>query len=255
MTAVIRYRIRPANPAAHVFEVSLILESPDPEGQVFSMPAWIPGSYMIRDYAKHVVSIRAESDGLDVPLTKLDKSTWQAAPASRPLTVTAEIYAYDPSVRGAHLDTTHAYFNGPCMFFAVAGQENVPVELTIEPPEAPIGRDWRVATSMRRVEAPEYGFGTYGAADYAELIDHPVEIGELTIGEFDALGIPYAIAIRGPTRRHCATVSRSGHALSSAHGVAGPARRSRSVPVPAARARQRIRRTRASLVIEQRLLT
>ena len=181
MTAVIRYRIRPANPAAHVFEVSLILESPDPEGQVFSMPAWIPGSYMIRDYAKHVVSIRAESDGLDVPLTKLDKSTWQAAPASRPLTVTAEIYAYDPSVRGAHLDTTHAYFNGPCMFFAVAGQENVPVELTIEPPEAPIGRDWRVATSMRRVEAPEYGFGTYGAADYAELIDHPVEIAALTI--------------------------------------------------------------------------
>jgi hypothetical protein len=61
------------------------------------MPAWIPGSYMIRDYARNVVSIRAESDGLDVPLEKTDKSTWRAAPVSRPLTIVAEIYAYADS--------------------------------------------------------------------------------------------------------------------------------------------------------------
>ena len=164
------------------------------------MPAWIPGSYMIRDYARNVVSIRAESDGLDVPLTKLDKSRWRAAPAHKPLTLIAEIHAYDLSVRGAHLDTTHAYFNGPCVFFAVCGQEDLPCEVEIVPPAGNAASEWRVATSMRRKDALPYAFGTFGADDYAELIDHPVEAGHLSIGEFEVNGIPHAIAIRGKTR-------------------------------------------------------
>ena len=192
-----RYRISPHDPAAHLYEVRLTVADPEPEGQVFAMPAWIPGSYMIRDYARNVVAIRAESDGLDVPLTKLDKSSWRAAPVRKPLTLVAEIYAYDLSVRGAHLDNTHAYFNGPCVFFAVGGQEDRHCEVEIVPPSGNIGSDWRVATSMRRKDAPPYGFGTFEADDYAELIDHPVEIGHLSIGEFEVNGIPHAIAIRG----------------------------------------------------------
>ena len=200
MSTIHQYRIRPTNPAAHLFEVSVTVASPDPEGQVFAMPAWIPGSYMIRDYAKHIVSIRAESDGLNVALAKIDKSRWRADAVSRPLTVTAEIFAFDASVRGAHLDTTHAYFNGSCVFFEVVGQSAAPCRLDIERPEPPVGKHWRVATSMRRGDAEAYGFGSYTTADYAELIDHPVEIGELAIGEFEARNVPHAIAIRGRTR-------------------------------------------------------
>jgi predicted metalloprotease with PDZ domain len=200
MAVAHRYRISPKDPAAHLFEVSLTVHAPDEAGQVFAMPAWIPGSYMIRDYAKHVVGIRAESDGVGVPLEKLDKSRWQAAPCRKPLTIIAEIYAYDPSVRGAHLDTTHAYFNGPCVFLCVVGQEDLACELDIGAPDEPVDQDWRVATSMRRKDAEQYSFGTYVAADYAELIDHPVEIGHLLIGEFEVNGIPHAIAIRGRAR-------------------------------------------------------
>ena len=102
-------------------------------------------------------------------------------------------------------------------------QEDVPVELTIEPPEAPIGKDWRVATSMRRVDAPEYGFGKYAAADYAELIDHPVEIAALTIGEFDVNGVPHAIAIRGRTRVDIARLCHDLTTLCSQHmALLGP---------------------------------
>jgi len=206
MSVPIRYRIRPKDPAAHIYEVSLTVDTPDPSGQVVAMPAWIPGSYMIRDYAKHVVAIRAESDGLAVNLRKLDKSRWQAESTQRPLTIVAEIYAHDPSVRGAHLDTTHAYFNGPCVFPGVVGQEDKACELEILPPDEPTGQDWRVATSMRRENAEQYGFGLYAVADYAELIDHPVEIGHLLIGEFDVNDIPHYIAIRGHTRVDIARV-------------------------------------------------
>ena len=195
-----RYRIWPADPGAHLFEVRLTVAEPDPEGQVFEMPAWIPGSYMIRDYAKHVVAARAESDGREVELGKLDKSRWQAAPCDREVTLVLEVFAYDDSVRGAHLDATHAFFNGTCVFPAVVGQDDLACEVDIAAPELPIGKGWRVATSMRRTTAGEYGFGGYRADNYAELIDHPVEIGELSIGEFEVGGIAHAIAIRGKTK-------------------------------------------------------
>lgn len=195
-----RYSIRPKDPAAHLFEVCLTVAAPDPEGQVFALPAWIPGSYMIRDYAKHVVSARAESDGRDVALRKIDKSRWQAAATDRVLTLVLDIYAHDESVRGSHLDLTHAFFNGTCVFPVVTGQEDVACELDIQEPEKPVGKRWRVATSLVNKDAETYGFGTYHADNYAELIDHPVEIGELSIGEFEVDGIPHAIAIRGNTR-------------------------------------------------------
>ena len=186
----------------------MTVQSPDPDGQVFAIPAWIPGSYMIRDYAKHVVAVRAEADGRDVAVRKLDKSRWQAAPTRRELTLILEIFAHDESVRGAHLDASHAFFNGTCVFPAVEGQEELACHVEIAAPEAPSGKGWRVATSMRRNTAGEYEFGGYIASEYAELIDHPVEIGQLSIGEFDVRGIPHAIAIRGKTRVDMARLCR-----------------------------------------------
>ena len=195
-----QYCIRLKNPGAHLFEVHLLVARPDPAGQVFSIPAWTPGSYMIRDYARHVVSIRAEADDLEVELTKIDKSSWQAGACESPLTLIAEIHAHDQNVRGAHLDTTHAFFNGPCVFPAVVDQENHACEVDIQQPATSPGSDWRVVTSMRAKNASKYGFGTYTSDNYAELIDHPMEIGNLAIGEFEVNGIPHTIAIRGRTR-------------------------------------------------------
>lgn len=194
-----QYRIAASDPAAHLFDVSVTVDKPDPHGQAFAIPAWVPGSYMIRDLSRNVVSISAAAEGEEVGLTKTDKSTWQADACGGPLTVTAKIHAYDLSVRGAHLDTTHGFFDGACVFLAVVGQEDRECRLDIVPP-ADVAADWRVATSMRPLDAGPYEFGTYVAADYAELIDHPVEMGDILIGEFEAGGIPHTIAIRGHTR-------------------------------------------------------
>ncbi|MFQ5547989.1 MAG: M61 family metallopeptidase [Woeseia sp.] len=195
-----QYSIRLKNPGAHLFEVRLLVAKPDPAGQVFSVPAWIPGSYMVRDFAKHVVGIRARSDDREIELVKVDKSSWQAAACESPITLIADVYAYDHNVRGAHFDNTHAYFNGPSVFPSVVGQEGHVCELDIRPMQKPVGRNWRVVTSMRPKTAPKYGFGVYESDNYAELIDHPVEIGNLAIGEFEASGIPHTIAIRGKIR-------------------------------------------------------
>ncbi len=217
MSEALSYRISPVDPGAHLYEVTLTIPDPAPDGQIVELPAWIPGSYMIRDYAKHVVSIAAESEGRSVRLKKLDKSRWQADVVQHPLTITAEIYANDDSVRGAHLDTTHAYFNGPCVFLEVVGQRDSNCEVELIPPEPPVGSDWRVATSLLRKDAPPYGFGLYAAVNYADLIDHPVEMAALAIGEFEVAGIPHAIAIRGNIRADMARLCHDLHTLCREH--------------------------------------
>ncbi len=194
---MLRYRISAKDPAAHHFEVTVITDRPDAAGQAFVFPAWIPGSYMIRDLARNVVSITAEADGQEVQLTKTDKSTWLADPCAGPLTLTAEIVALDASVRGAYLDTTHGFFDGACVFPAVTGQEDDACSLEIVRPDGGAGGDWRVVTSMKSAGAAPYDFGKYCAENYAELIDHPVEMGNVQIGEFDVCGIPHAIAVQG----------------------------------------------------------
>ena len=201
----IRYRIQPKHPEAHRFEVNCTVADPDPAGQRFALPAWIPGSYMIRDFAKHVVAIQAESRGARITLVKTDKHTWRAAPCRGPLTVTAEIYAWDLSVRGAHFDTTHAFFNGPSVFLRALGKEERACEVEIVPPPGRRYSGWRVATAMPRRDTRALGFGTYGAADYDELIDHPVEMGTFTHAAFTACGVPHEIAITG---RHGADTDR-----------------------------------------------
>src|SRR5690606_14654842 len=75
----ISYRIVPIDPHAHLFEVTLTIRRPDPDGQQVALPAWIPGSYMIREFARHVVSISARSGARAVRMRKLDKHSWQAA--------------------------------------------------------------------------------------------------------------------------------------------------------------------------------
>jgi len=191
-----QYTISPKNLTAHLFEVCVTVATPDIAGQALRFPAWIPGSYMIRDMAQHVVTMRAESDGETVELLKTDKNTWLAGICTGPLSVVMEIYAFDLSVRGAYLDTNHGFFDGACVFPAVVGQEDVQCDLNIMAPED-VGSDWRVATSMRSIDAPRYSFGQYSASDYAELIDHPVEMGGIRIGEFEVEGIPHSIAVYG----------------------------------------------------------
>ncbi len=193
----INYTIVPKDLAAHLFEVTLDVESPDPDGQVFSLPAWIPGSYMIREFARNIVRIHADCKGKPVVLKKLDKHTWQAAPCERKLTLHYEVYAWDLSVRAAHLDQTHGFFNGTSVFLSVHGQEALPHIVDIRRPADPSCKDWRVATALPELKAKRYGFGTYIAGDYDELIDHPVEMGTFQSETFKAHGVSHDIVVTG----------------------------------------------------------
>ncbi|OGA14539.1 MAG: peptidase M61 [Betaproteobacteria bacterium RIFCSPLOWO2_02_FULL_63_19] len=209
----VRYSIAPLSAHGHLYEVHCTVADPDPGGQRFALPAWIPGSYLVRDFARHVVAIDAASGGRPVALEKRDKHTWRADPVRGPLTVRVEVYAFDLSVRGAHLDTSHGFFNGACVFLRVLGREDRRCEIRILAPKGAAAkrgryRNWRVATSMRSNGAARSEFGAYDAADYDELIDHPVEMGEFALLRFRARGVPHEVALSGAHRVDAARLAR-----------------------------------------------
>ena len=195
--AAIQYAIVPKDLAGHLFTVTLVVAAPEADGQVLALPAWIPGSYMIREFARNIVQIGAEANGKPVALTKLDKHSWRAAPVTGPLTLRYDVYAWDLSVRAAHLDQTHGFFNGTSVFLRVLGQEHGPHQVDIRQPQDAAASTWRVATALPELGAKRYGFGTYLAASYDELIDHPVEMGDFALATFKAHGVPHDIVISG----------------------------------------------------------
>ncbi len=198
--APLRYRVELANPGAHVFEVQVTVLHPAVSGQRFALPVWIPGSYLVREFARNIVEIRAFG-GRDakrtLEITKLDKNTWEVAPHKGPITLIYSVYALDASVRAAHFDTTHAFFNGTSLFLRVLGQEAQAHELEIVRPSDKKMAEWRIATTLPELAAKRYGFGTYQASNYDELVDHPIEIGNFELLTFQAAGVSHDIAITG----------------------------------------------------------
>ncbi|MGE5088720.1 MAG: M61 family metallopeptidase [Candidatus Levyibacteriota bacterium] len=196
MTAT-HYRIVPLDPNAHLFEVRCTVEAPDPSGQRFRLPAWIPGSYLIREFARQLVDVRAQTAGRPIAIVKEGKDTWRAAAVDAPVTVIARVYAFDVSVRTAYLDATRGYFNGACVFLCPEGREAAPCIVDIRPPAGPEFAHWRVATTLTPAGAPALGFGPYRAEDYDELIDHPVEVGDFALATFAAGGVAHQFALTG----------------------------------------------------------
>lgn len=197
-SSLIHYHVNVSSIAGHLFDVSLRIENPDEKGQILTLPAWIPGSYMIRDFAKNIVTISAKDDeGKDINIQKLDKQTWQVQAVSTTLTIYYQVYAFDLSVRGAYINDEMAFLNGTNMFLAVVGQTNQPCELTLQKPLQPELSHWKVATTMPTDMQVTHAFGEYRASHYEELIDHPVLMGEFDILPFSAAGVEFELILAG----------------------------------------------------------
>ena len=196
----ILYSLEPFDPAGHRVRATLTVAEPTPSGQLISMPAWIPGSYLIRDFARQVESITARCGRQSLKIKKVDNHTWRVAPCLGMLTVTAEIYAWDLSVRGAHLDESHGFFNGTSVFLKPHGHESAPCELRLLPPPGRLG--WSVHTSMplrarEQNTSSTKGFSVYAVNDYDALIDHPIEMGRPQVARFRACGAQHELVFTG----------------------------------------------------------
>ena len=146
---MVRYTIRFDNPNNHTFSVTMAISDPDPEGQKLTLPNWIPGSYMIRDFSKNIVSLEAFNSGNRLNIQKIDKSTWLVDPCENELIVQYDIFALDLSVRSAHMDNSHAFFNGTSLFLKpVEEQKNQKITLEITDSVSSVTEGWTVKTTL-----------------------------------------------------------------------------------------------------------
>jgi predicted metalloprotease with PDZ domain len=195
----IQYTVWPADLHGHRYRVKLHIAKPNPEGQVLQMPAWIPGSYLIRDFSKQIESIEAYSVSTKkkLPLERIDNNQWRLPKINSAVEVMTTVYAYDSSVRAAYLDTERGLFNASSLCLAVQGQENLACSLAIAPPEGGFTDHWSVQTGLRAAKTDGRGFGFYLAQNYDDLLDHPVAMGEFQIIRWKSNGVPHSMAIQG----------------------------------------------------------
>lgn len=190
---MIAYRIEPLDLHAHLYRVRLRIPAPEAV-QRLSLPVWIPGSYLVREFARHLQGLTARQGGQARPVEQLDKASWQVRCQGRAaLEVSYEVYAFDNSVRAAWLDATRGFFNGTSVFLRVEGREDEPHAVEIRQ----LPRGWQVATALPAVQVDARGQGRYEAAGYDELVDHPVELGAFWRGQFRAAGVAHEFVVAG----------------------------------------------------------
>jgi predicted metalloprotease with PDZ domain len=196
------YRIEAADLHAHLYGVTLTIEHPA-ANQLVSLPVWIAGSYMVREFAKQITGISARQGKRHVAVHQLDKATWAVdCEAGKPLTLHYQVHAHDDSVRTAWLTTKRGFFNGTSLCLQVEGQADVPHQLELVADSFNVGdagSKWQVATGLTTVKIDRQGFGTYVAANYDELVDCPVEMGAFWSGSFKACGIEHRFVVAGVT--------------------------------------------------------
>ncbi len=191
----VHYRIEPADLHAHLFSVTLTIPAPAARQEV-SLPVWIPGSYLVREFSKNLLGLQAQQDGAPVPLAQLDKHRWQAqCRKGQPLVLTYQVAAYDNSVRTAWLDAARGFFNGTSLCLRVHGREDEAHLLEIV--RTPATNGWSVATGLAAEKTNRAGFGTYRAESYDELVDCPVEMGAFWSVRFTACGVPHRLVVAG----------------------------------------------------------
>ena len=180
---------------AHLFRVALNIPEPSAQ-QTVSLPVWIPGSYLVREFSRNLQKLGARQGRRQLQVQQLDKCTWQiACKQGQTLTLSYEVYAFDNSVRTAWLDSRRGFFNGTSLCLRVHGQEEQPHQLALQAVKSQ--PDWQAATGLTPLKTDKRGFGLYQAQDYDELVDCPVELGHFWSGSFKACGIEHRFVVAG----------------------------------------------------------
>ena len=191
----LHYAVEAADLNAHLFRVTLTIAEPAAL-QTVSLPVWIPGSYLVREFSRHLQNLSTRQGRRPATVQQIDKCTWQiACKPGQALTLSYEIYAFDNSVRTAWLDARRGFFNGTSLCLRVHGQENQPHQLQLLPVKGQPG--WLAATGLTPIKTDKKGFGLYQATDYDELVDSPVELGTFWSGRFTACGIEHRFVVAG----------------------------------------------------------
>ena len=191
--ASLRYTLAMPAPQTHYFEVKMELRGFDREYTDLKMPVWAPGSYLVREFARHVERLQATAGGQSLAVEKIDKNTWRVRhPKQSSFQVSYGVYAYELSVRTSYIDADHGFVLGSSVFMYPAGNKDLSSQVTVQPAAgwSTVSTALRPATGMQKF--------TYQSASYDELADSPIEVGTQKLLNFTANNTPHQMAMYGP---------------------------------------------------------
>jgi predicted metalloprotease with PDZ domain len=206
---MISYTISMPEPHTHLFFVTIEVDAVADRTLDLALPVWTPGSYMVRDFARHVQSFAASAGQQQLEWRKADKSTWRVTTGGAGhITVSYQVYAFELSVRTSYLDGQRAAFTPATLCMYVPDRTDEPLAMhVVAPPE------WRVSTGLdlaeettgtvRELTGLNHGThffvrrSTFRADDYDHLVDAPFFCGEHRLLTFEVDGIPHEIALDG----------------------------------------------------------
>ncbi|WP_127492684.1 M61 family metallopeptidase [Acinetobacter calcoaceticus] len=191
---MLHYQIEFDDYKQHLVHVTIrFLANPNQE---LWLPTWIPGSYLIREFSKHIESVKAYDEaGRMLDIKKTSKNRWRLFNTDHELmTIEYDVYAYDLSVRGAYVDQTRLYINPACVCFALEGQEQSACEVEVFLPDEL--KHFQLATGLASKSLVKGRF-TLKADHYDQLIDSPFELADQTRFNFETHGIEHEFVISG----------------------------------------------------------
>ena len=191
MSAVaVRYRVSMSRPHSHLLEVEAHFPPAAAQGAQLHalLPVWTPGSYLVREYARHLQDVEAfDPHGRPLSSSRPDKRTVRVEGAAGGVVLRYRVYANELSVRTNHLDGTHAYFNGAALFLYAEATRAHAHHVQVAAPQG-----WRTFTALPCGED-----GAFVAQDYDTLVDSPFEVGPHTPLRFSAAGVEHELVVWG----------------------------------------------------------
>jgi predicted metalloprotease with PDZ domain len=190
----IAFTVSMSKPHTHLLEVEMRIHEHGAtfvSEDVLVMPVWTPGSYMIREFARHVQDFAAaDAAGRPLEWEKINKNSWRVKTNNaREVRVTYRVYANELTVRTNELNSDHAFWNNAALLMYLERSLKHPTTLRINP--AP---GWKIATGLPPVRGEK---NTFSAENFDILYDSPVEVSDFKQLDFQVRGVKHRIAIDG----------------------------------------------------------
>jgi predicted metalloprotease with PDZ domain len=190
------FNVSMPQPHTHLLEVEVRLRwenssGAPPSGVDLLMPVWTPGSYLIREYQRHVQDFAAQDGGgRSLAWRKTNKNTWRVETGgARDVRATYRVYANELTVRTNELNDRHAFWNNAALLMYPDGHLNAPSTVRVAP-----FKDWKVATGLPAVAGER---NTFRAENFDILYDSPFLASDFRTLTFEVRGVPHRIILDG----------------------------------------------------------
>ncbi|MCW8108510.1 PDZ domain-containing protein [Alteromonas ponticola] len=193
---VIEYTLAVDSISEHLFHIEMRIPPLNETLLEVSLPAWIPGSYMIRDFARHIVELNAYGKkGALLTCSKVDKQSWAIQnPSAEAIVIRYKVFAFDLSVRSAYISDEYAFCNGTSVFLNINHADSFRYQLEIDLQQLP--ESWHLHTSMPALMGKDKS-NHFACDSYLEFIDHPIFIGQCQSASFTAGGVKFTVLFSG----------------------------------------------------------